>query len=343
VYPEIPTILRSDELLDKALSKAAKITKEDKDSMYRVRKTVSAQLESVKDTLVESLAKYVSTFPNLDKVETYERELIDVVVGVEPLRKALGRVAGGKEVAERILMDNIKSVSRSRDVGQMKKSKTAAIGRASSVIEELGSALLFLGRARDILRAVPEVTPGDPTIVIAGYPNVGKSSLLARFSKARPEIAPYPFTTKSANIGHFHWPEKSARHHQKRYQLVDTPGLLEKPPEKRNHIEQQAALALRYLADVIVFMLDPSESCGYDNKAQLALLANVRDEFPGAPILVVENKLDMIRTKSLHLKISCETGDGIPELKKAIVAAIPEDKYQDLFADELPAGDAPLS
>lgn len=343
MYPEIPTILRSEELLDKALSRAAKITKEDKDAMYRVRKTVMAQLESIRDILVESLTRYVDTFPNLDKVETYERELIDVVVGVDPLRKAIGRIDGAKDLVERILTDNIKSASRTREVPEIKKRKNAAIGRVSSVIEELAEPLRFLGHARDVLRRVPEVTPGDPTIVIAGYPNVGKSSLLARFSKARPEIAPYPFTTKSANIGHFHWPETGPMHRRKRYQLVDTPGLLEKPPQKRNAIEQQAALALRYLADVIVFVLDPSEACGYDMPAQEQLLAHVRDEFPGAPILVVENKSDLARSRSDHIKVSCETGEGIDDLKKAIVAAVPEDKYQDLFEDEAPADEAPRS
>jgi nucleolar GTP-binding protein len=336
VYPQIPTVLRSDELLDKALSRAAKITKEDKEAMYRLRKTVSAQLECLKDIWVETLDKYVQTFPNLDKVETYERELIDIVVGVEPLRKSLGRISGAVHVVEKILDDNLRSVARTRDVMEIKKRKNAAIGRATSVIDELEEPLRFLGRARDILRAVPEVTPGDPTIVIAGYPNVGKSSILAKLSRARPEIAPYPYTTKSANIGHFHWPEDAPPHRRKRYQLVDTPGLLEKPASQRNGIEKQAALALRYLADVILFVLDPSEACGYDVPAQLKLLENVREEFPGAPVLVVENKSDLRKGRSEYLKVSCETGEGLAALKQAIMTAVPEDKYQDLFADETP-------
>jgi len=154
-------------------------------------------------------------------------------------------------------------------------------------------------------------TPGDPTIVIAGYPNVGKSSLLARLSKARPEIAPYPFTTKSANIGHFQWPEAGPAHRQKRYQAVDTPGLLEKPAAKRNYIEQQAVLALKYLADAVVFVLDPSEACGYDLPTQEKLLAHVRQEFPTAPLMVVENKADLVaRPDSPNLRISCQKRRG---------------------------------
>lgn len=335
MYSSIPTILRSDELLDKAFGRAAKISKEDKVAHFRVRKTTSAQLEAVRDALLESLKRYGTSFPNLDKVPTYERELVDVVVGVAPLKRALGRVAGACEVLEKVLGDKLRTIGRSRDVQEMKKAKAAAIGRASSVVEELGEALRFLGHARDVLRAIPDVSPGDPTIVVAGYPNVGKSSILAKLSRARPEIAPYPYTTKSASLGHFHWPESGPEHRRRRYQVVDTPGLLEKPAAKRNTIERQAVLALRYLGDVIVYVLDPSEACGYDLPAQQRFLDQVRAEFAGIPFVVIENKADLRKTGGGNLAVSCETGEGIAELKQRIVEAVPVDKYQALLSEGL--------
>lgn len=335
MYSEIPTIMRSEELLDKALGRAAKLTKEDKVAMFRVRKTITAQLESIRDSILESLDRYIKTFPNLDKISTYDRELIDILVGVGPLKKALGRVMGARNVIETILTDKHRFVGRTRDVQEMKKAKSAAVGRVSSIIGELEAPLQFMGHARDVFRQVPDVSPGDPTIVVAGYPNVGKSSLLAKLSKARPDIAPYPFTTKSANIGHFAWPETGPEYRRKRYQVVDTPGLLEKPASERNHIERQAVLALRYLGDVIVFLLDPSEACGYDLPIQKKLLEHVKKEFEGIPLLVAENKADLRKTSSPNLKISCETGEGISELKKLIVEAVPVDKYQSLITDEL--------
>jgi len=333
VYSEIPTILRSEELLDKALGRAAKIVKEDKEAMYRIRKTTSAQLESIRDVTMEALERYHSTFPNLDKISTYERELLDIVVGVNPLKKALGRVKGSIEVLKGILDDKIRHVNRTKDIQEMKKAKGAAIGRLSSIVGELDSSLRFMGRARDIMRKIPDVTPGDPTIVVAGYPNVGKSSLLAKLSRARPDIAPYAFTTKSANIGHFQWPDTGPEHRRRRYQVVDTPGLLEKPSDKRNDIEQQAVLALQYLADVILFLLDPSEACGYDFPTQLKLLEHVKKDFPNVPMLIAENKVDLKRVPSDFLKISCQTGEGIPEIKKLIIETVPVDKYQS-FVDE---------
>ncbi len=333
MYSEIPTILRSEELLDKALGRAAKIVKEDKEAMYRIRKTTSAQLESIRDVTMEALERYHSTFPNLDKISTYERELLDIVVGVDPLKKALGRVKGSIEVLKGILDDKLRYVNRSKDIQEIKKAKGAAIGRLSSIVGELDSSLRFMGRARDIMRKIPDVTPGDPTIVVAGYPNVGKSSLLAKLSRARPDIAPYAFTTKSANIGHFQWPDTGPEHRRRRYQVIDTPGLLEKPADKRNDIEAQAVLALQYLADVILFLLDPSEACGYDFPTQLKLLDTVKKDFPNVPMLIAENKVDLKRVPSAYLKISCQTGEGIPEIKKLIIETVPVDKYQS-FVDE---------
>lgn len=334
MYNEIPTILFPKELLDKAFARAAKITKEDKESTYRVLKTTLAQLESIRDTLVETLERTTKRFPNLDKIDTYERELIDIVIGVEPLRRALGRVQGATAIVTRVLNEQIRNTKDTRDIQVMKKAKSAAIGRASSIVEDLEEPLAFLARAREILRYIPEVTPGDLTVVVAGYPNVGKSSLLAKLSRARPEIAPYAYTTKQVNVGHFYWPESAPEHRRRRYQVVDTPGLLEKPPEDRNAIERQAAIAIRYLADLILFVLDPTETCGFPLPKQLALLEQVRAEFPGAPLLVVENKADLQARRGKNLRISCTTGEGLPELKQRIVEAAPPDKYQDVFSED---------
>jgi len=103
---------------------------------------------------------------------------------------------------------------------------------------------------------LPDIRPDEPAIVIAGYPNVGKSSFVNRVTRASNQIAEYPFTTKGVQIGHFE------RDHV-RYQIVDTPGLLDRPEDERNDIERQAVSALEHLADVVVFVLDPSGDCGY--------------------------------------------------------------------------------
>lgn len=342
MYEQIPTILRPQELLDKALGRSSKIEKPDRDPMYRFRKTALARTESMRDILGETLDRYVKSFPNLDRVGTYERELVDVLVGVVPLRKTLARLSGAKRTVDEIALEGIQQMRRQRDQEKILRTRRWIVGRVADLIGELEEPLAFLAEARERFQRIPEVTPGDTTVVVAGYPNVGKSSLLAALSAARPEIAPYAYTTKQTNVGHFLDPgvdEVRAR----RFQLVDTPGLLEKPRQARNPIEKQAVLALTHLADIILFVIDPTETCGYTRGQQEGLLAEVRTDFEGVPILEVETKADLKNVDtpaSDRLRVSCTEGDGIEELRSRIVDATPEDPFAKKLAEaELPARD----
>lgn len=173
---------------------------------------------------------------------------------------------------------------------------------------------MFLATAQNIMRNFPDIQD-FPTVVIAGYPNVGKSSLLRLLSSAKPKIAQYPFTTKQIHVGHI---EREEKYIKKQYQIIDTPGLLDRPLSKRNNIEKQAIAALTHLADLIVFISDPSETCGYSLKDQLSMLSQIKEIFSDVPFIVVENKVDLKKTNSSRLKISCTNNEGIDEVIKEI-------------------------
>jgi nucleolar GTP-binding protein len=83
-------------------------------------------------------------------------------------------------------------------------------------------------------------------VAIAGFPNVGKSTLLNRLTGATAETNAYAFTTKSLNMGAIEY-----RHNT--IQFIDTPGTLARP-EKMNDIERQAYLAMKYAAHLIIYV-----------------------------------------------------------------------------------------
>ena len=118
------------------------------------------------------------------------------------------------------------------------------------------------------------------------------------------------------------------------FQVIDTPGLLDRELEKRNAIELQAVLALRYLADMIVFVIDPSETCGYTLDRQLALLESIRANFPDIPFIEVENKADLEGKPTGRERISALTGEGVDDLVKKIEATLKEMRKTDM--DKLP-------
>ena len=148
-------------------------------------------------------------------------------------------------------------------------------------------------------------------MVVAGFPNVGKSNLVTVLSTAEPEIAPYPFTTKGIIVGHVEddW---------RKYQIVDTPGLLDREFDKRNAIEKQAVLALRYLTDVILFVIDPSETCGFSREVQEKLLSTVEQGFPGVRIIVAESKCDIMKTGGDRICFSAQSGENMDILTEIV-------------------------
>jgi nucleolar GTP-binding protein len=178
------------------------------------------------------------------------------------------------------------------------------------MVHQIDKDLRFLNEVRNVLKKLPHVEDAC-TIVIAGYPNVGKSSFIRQVSSAAPEIASYPFTTKGIVVGH----RIMAR---ERIQFVDTPGILDRPADERNAIEKQALSAMMNVADIILFILDPSEHCGYPMELQINLLEEVKGMID-VPLVVAANKSDLQIADSGYLSMSTESGEGVGNVLAALL------------------------
>lgn len=314
MFKKIPIILNAEQLLERSFKKARKIQIQDRNTVYKNKKTIIARTDSFATTVVSTLENYVKEFPSIGHLSSFYQELIDIKIDVNKLRKSLGAVDWARKTCKMIYSKQAKSLKKSKNVDFLKQKQNEIYGRISSVVKQVDKNLILLSMAQNIMRKFPEIHD-IPTIVIAGYPNVGKSSLLRCLSSAKPKIAQYPFTTKEIHLGHV---EKTEKYITKRFQIIDTPGLFDRPLSKRNVIEKQAIAALTHLADLVVFILDVSETCGYSLEDQTRLLSQVKKMFSGLPIIVVENKADIKKTDSSNLKISCETGEGINILMREI-------------------------
>lgn len=188
-------------------------------------------------------------------------------------------------------------------------------GRLSSYVREIDADIEKLREIGRFLDDRPRLLEGAPTLVVAGFPNVGKSSIVARLSTARPKVADYPFTTLAIGVGH-------ADLGFDRLQVVDTPGVLGRA-RHANPAEAEAQTAVERAATVVLFVIDPTETCGYTVAEQEQLLERWRLEFPKLPILVVETKSDLLRRPVDRLQLSARTGDGLEELWKKLRALLP--------------------
>jgi nucleolar GTP-binding protein len=179
--------------------------------------------------------------------------------------------------------------------------KKAALGRMATIMKRQKNSLEYLEQVRQHLSRLPAIDPNTRTLLITGFPNVGKSSFINKITRADVEVQPYAFTTKSLYIGH-------TDHKYLRWQVIDTPGILDHPLENRNTIEMQAITALAHIRACIVFIMDPSEQCGHSLEEQYSLFCNIRPLFNNKPILVIMNKTDI-----------CSIQD-LPKEKQAIIA-----------------------
>eukprot|EP00894_Picocystis_sp_ML_P003468 jgi/Pico_ML_1/53985/g4436.t1 len=130
------------------------------------------------------------------------------------------------------------------------------------------------------------------TIIVCGYPNVGKSSFLNKVSRANVDVQPYAFTTKSLYVGH-------TDYRYLRWQIIDTPGILDRPLEERNTIEMQSITALAHLYAVALYIVDVSEECGYTIAQQATLFHSLKPLFVNKPLVIACNKTDVRKLEDL--------------------------------------------
>jgi GTP-binding protein len=146
-------------------------------------------------------------------------------------------------------------------------------------------------------------------VALVGFPNAGKSTLIARISAARPKIADYPFTTLVPNLG-------VVRHGDAEMVVADVPGLIEGASEGRGlghrflrHIERTR---------VLVVLVDLAAADGRAPAEQeevlLAELGRYRPELLDRPRLVVGSKADVAMQDWDGQRISAVTGEGVREL-----------------------------
>jgi GTPase len=175
---------------------------------------------------------------------------------------------------------------------------------------------------------------------LVGYPNAGKSTLIARISAAKPKIADYPFTTLEPNLG-----VVSANDDYTSFVVADIPGLIEGAHEGHG-------LGIQFLRHIertrlLVHLVDVSESSGRDpvNDFNVILkeLASFSEELSQKPMFVVASKIDVaqdperiVAVRALagekampFFEISAVTGHGIEALRRAMAEAVLRNEVAD--------------
>ncbi|MGP8077940.1 MAG: GTPase [Thermoplasmata archaeon] len=292
-------------ILDIAFHRASLVTPHGETKAERDRRRAVLKVVRSSATVIRHL-RLESGGVRKESAGEFERALVERAFGVGTLDRALLRIRRAEERIRGIARDAERAAHSGHDSTDLGDTVRAFYGRLSSFVREVDPDLVKLRAIARYLDDRPRILEGAPTLVVAGFPNVGKSSLVARLSSARPKVADYPFTTLAIGVGH-------ADLGFDRLQVVDTPGVLGRSA-RANPAEKEARTAVERAATVVLFVLDPTGSSGYTIEEQEQLLERWRQEFPELPILPVETKADLLKRPVDRLHLSARTGEGLEEL-----------------------------
>ena len=294
----------SQELLDIAFKRGMKSSAQVSQNapiLIKAKKKESKRIKVAVEELVSRILKIIKMVPIIDELPDFYKELASILVDVDELRLTLGKINGILPVLRKVEGEHIRQLKRIDAPKEGDQLRRSAFGRISSIINKQNKNLEYLNSIRGRLKQIPSIDYTMPCVVIAGYPNVGKSSIVINIStNKRIDVREYPFTTKQLKMGHL---VIKSKFESIKIQCLDTPGILDRPMSKRNSIELQAVLALRLISDLILFVFDPTPACGYDVESQIELFNEIKDNFSKdgkVEILIVLNKMDLAKDSEIE-------------------------------------------
>ncbi|KAJ3357188.1 Nucleolar GTP-binding protein 1 [Allomyces javanicus] len=262
-------------------------------SIGRIRQFYMRKVKFAQEAFNEKFQALLQAFPKLDDIHPFYSDLMNVLYDKDHYKLALGQLNTARHLVEQIAKDYVRLLKFGDSLYRCKQLKRAALGRMATLVKGLKDSLAYLEQVRQHLARLPSIDPNTRTLLVCGYPNVGKSSFMNKLTRADVEVQPYAFTTKSLFVGHMDY-------EYVRWQVIDTPGILDHPLEDRNTIEMQSITALAHLKAAILYFIDLSEQCGYSIKEQVSLFHSIRPLFANKPVLLVVNKIDVRRYEDLH-------------------------------------------
>lgn len=305
-FQNLSKIDTPDNYLDMAFKRAkvrADITKQTKsiDPVKKARDVEASRINTAGGMLTQRLTEILVQFPSMENLPEFYKQMISATLDYPQLKKSLGALnwARQKIISFTSKYGSKISVCKKKDL--IMQYRREHYGRVSSIMKQIKKELEYLEHARKTMKGFPSIKSNILTVAVCGFPNIGKTTLLSKLTTADPEINEYSFTTKGINVGYL------KRDGKRLVQLLDTPGTLNRF-EKMNSIEQQAYIAIRHAAHIIIYIFDLTEP--FPLKDQKLLLKNLRDE--NKEIILYLSKTDILDKNIV---------DAFLEKNKAITSA----------------------
>ncbi|XP_041372056.1 nucleolar GTP-binding protein 1-like [Gigantopelta aegis] len=294
-FKKITVVPPSKDFVDIVLSRTQRKTPTVVHKHYkisRIRNFYMRKIKFAQQTFHDKLTQILTDFPKLEDIHPFYADLMNVLYDKDHYKLALGQINTARHLIDNVAKDYVRLLKYGDSLYRCKQLKRAALGRMCTIMKRQKQSLEYLEQVRQHLSRLPSIDPNTRTLLICGFPNVGKSSFINKITRADVDVQPYAFTTKSLYVGH-------TDYKYLRWQVIDTPGILDHSLEDRNTIEMQAITALAHIRAAILYIMDLSEQCGHSLEEQISLFENIKPLFTNKPLIVCVNKVDIVRLNEL--------------------------------------------
>ncbi|KAI9511196.1 hypothetical protein F5148DRAFT_1274418 [Russula earlei] len=290
----------------------------------RIRNFYMRKVKFTQDSFDEKLSAILSEFPMLDDLHPFLSSLMNVLYDKNHYKLALGQLRTARHLIDHVAKDYVRLLKFGDSFVPVVPDGTQnLIHRMATVMRRQKDPLAYLEQVRQHISRLPAIDPNTRTLLICGYPNVGKSSFINKVTRADVDVQPYAFTTKSLFVGHLDYKYL-------RWQEMNT-------------IEMQSITALAHLKSCVLYFMDLSEQCGYipSKHRYCKLFHSIKPLFAGKPTILVINKIgcytprrpypritDRLCKRSLTLRgvqcvqVSCYSEEGVMDLKNKACDAL---------------------
>lgn len=255
-------------------------------------------------------------------------EFVDIFVDCDQFYCLLVRVNWVIKMIRNLEQRYVEKICYERDLIEIVKFRRQFYGRVVDIFKDIGDDFEYFNRVRDVLKEFFVVDFEFLIVVIVGYFNVGKSIFLRVLINVKLEVVSYLFIIKGINVGQF-------EEYYFKYQVIDMLGLFDRFLSERNEVEKQVIFVLKYFGDVIVYIFDLSEYCGFLIEEQMYLFEEIYLEFGEFLFIVVFNKVDIVDEEKMKMieefvkfkgfeffRIFVFIGEGFDEFKKRVIEIV---------------------
>ncbi|KAM9977664.1 hypothetical protein ACTFIR_011535 [Dictyostelium discoideum] len=264
---------------------------DNQNSISHIRSTYMKKVKCASQFYNEKLNQIIIDFPFLEDIHPFYKDILNKECDLNNYKIELNQISIVINSIIKIKNKYLKLLKYSNSLNQFKQLEIISINRIKKLILNYESSLKYLEQFRKHLLNLPSINPNTPTLLIIGYPLVGKSTLTNILTIANVNVENFT-SNLLLFVGNTNFQNNNNNNNDNSIlQVIDTQSIFDHPLV--DEIEIKSINALTHLNCCILFLIDISEQCGYSIKKQVDLFLNVQLLFSDKPSLILLNKIDI--------------------------------------------------